>query len=255
MFAAVIRYVGEHGGGIPGDDFADAEYTASTLPNASKAFLELSSAERVPVPGRPGRAAAPAPRGDAAAAGPHPVRAARAADRDCPRTFRWRCTCRPSGSGRPRRAGTGWPRAATRLPARSLPPARSAAAYAAAVADDRPGESLDTLPGGRDLLVSALRTLELHMRGAALVEFEIRDAELSLLAARKVERPAPRTAIRLALDLAEAGVIDDVDRRRLDPDVRPRDAPASPAAADGTRDGVRPWPARRRPARPSGASR
>ena len=31
VFAAVIRYVGEHGGGIPGDDFADAEYTASTL--------------------------------------------------------------------------------------------------------------------------------------------------------------------------------------------------------------------------------
>ena len=76
--------------------------------------------------------------------------------------------------------------------------------------DDRPGESLDNLPGGRDLLASALRTLELHMRGAAQVEFEIRDAELALLAARRVERPAPRTAIRLALDLAEAGVIDDV---------------------------------------------
>ena len=92
----------------------------------------------------------------------------------------------------------------------SRPPARSAAAYAAAAADDRPGEPLDNLPGGRDLLVSALRTLELHMRGAAQVEFEIRDAELALLAARRVERPAPRTAIRLAVDLAEAGVIDDV---------------------------------------------
>ena len=78
-----------------------------------------------------------------------------------------------------------------------------------AVASDRPDEPLDNLPAGRDLLVTALRTLELHMRGVALVEFEIRDAELALLAARRVERPAPRTAIRVALDLAEAGVIDD----------------------------------------------
>ena len=77
-------------------------------------------------------------------------------------------------------------------------------------ADSRPGEPLDNLPGGRDLLTSALRTLELHLRAAAQVEFEIRDAELALLAARKVERPAPRTAIRLAVDLAEAGIIDDV---------------------------------------------
>ena len=48
------------------------------------------------------------------------------------------------------------------------------------------------------------------MRGAAQVEFEVRDGELALLAARRIERPAPRTAIRLAVDLAEAGVIDDV---------------------------------------------
>ncbi len=76
--------------------------------------------------------------------------------------------------------------------------------------DDRPGESLDTLPGGRDVLTTALRTLELHLRGAAQVEFEIRDGELSLLAARKVERPAPRTAVRLAVELAELGALDDV---------------------------------------------
>jgi pyruvate,orthophosphate dikinase len=77
-------------------------------------------------------------------------------------------------------------------------------------ADSRPGEPLDHLPGGLELLTSALRTLELHLRAAAQVEFEIRDAELALLAARKVERPAPRTAIRVAVDLAEAGIIDDV---------------------------------------------
>ena len=65
------------------------------------------------------------------------------------------------------------------------------------------------MPGGGDLLTSALRTLELHLKGAARVEFEIRDGELSLLAASKVERPAPRTAIRLAVDLAEAGAVDD----------------------------------------------
>ncbi|HEU5268128.1 MAG TPA: putative PEP-binding protein, partial [Jatrophihabitans sp.] len=62
---------------------------------------------------------------------------------------------------------------------------------------------------GRDLLTSALRTLELHLRGAARVEFEVRDGELSLLAASKVERPAPRIAIKLAVDLAEAGAVDD----------------------------------------------
>ncbi len=98
----------------------------------------------------------------------------------------------------------------TRPPVGSRPPARTAAASAAARRTARPGEPLENLPGGRDLLASALRTLELHMRAVAQVEFEIRDAELALLAARPVERPAPRSAIRLAVDLAEAGIIDDV---------------------------------------------
>ena len=66
VFAAVIRYVGEHGGGIPGDDFADAEYTASTLPERVKAYLELSSAEGFPY-GRPGGAARPGCNGNAQA--------------------------------------------------------------------------------------------------------------------------------------------------------------------------------------------
>ena len=30
VFAAAIRYVGEHGAGIPGDDFADAEYDVTS---------------------------------------------------------------------------------------------------------------------------------------------------------------------------------------------------------------------------------
>src|SRR5262249_10162340 len=74
----------------------------------------------------------------------------------------------------------------------------------------RLGEPLDALPGGRDLLTSALRTLELHMGGVAAVEFEVRDGGLALLSARKLERPTPRTAIRLAVDLLAAGVADDV---------------------------------------------
>ena len=73
-----------------------------------------------------------------------------------------------------------------------------------------PASRSTTLPGGRDLLTSALRTLELHMGGAPPVEFEVRDGGLALLSARRVERPAPRTAIRLAVDLLDAGVVDDV---------------------------------------------
>ena len=48
------------------------------------------------------------------------------------------------------------------------------------------------------------------MRGAATVEFEVRDAELALLSARRIDRPSPRAAIRLAVDLAAAGAVDDV---------------------------------------------
>jgi pyruvate,orthophosphate dikinase len=66
------------------------------------------------------------------------------------------------------------------------------------------------LPGGREVLTSALRTLELHMAGVAAVEFEVRDGGLALLSARRLDRPAPRTAIRLAVDLLEAGVGDEV---------------------------------------------
>ncbi len=53
VFAGVIRYLGEHGCGIPGDDFADAEYTATSLPEQVKAYLELSSASGFPFPDDP----------------------------------------------------------------------------------------------------------------------------------------------------------------------------------------------------------
>ncbi len=209
FFAAVIRYVGENGAGIPADDFADAQYTASSNAECVEKFLELSSAAGFPFPD--------APAGQLA-------RAAEATMRrwGSPRARRQR-----RGQGLPEDLGlalhvqairVGPPETCGYGVAESRDPATGAFApvgtfhriISRLTADNRPGEPLDNLPGGRELLVSALRTLELHMRGAAQVEFEIRDAELALLAARRVERPAPRTAIRLALDLAEAGVIDDV---------------------------------------------
>ena len=208
VFAAVIRYVGEHGGGIPGDDFADAEYTASTLSERVKAYLELSSAEGFPFPDDPAEQLA---------------RAATAMRRRwvSPRARRSR-----RGQGLPEDLPLAFHVQAVRVGpleasghgvAQSRDPVTGAFAAAGtfrrgvrrSTTDDRPGESLDTLPGGRDVLMSALRTLELHFRGAAQVEFEIRDGEMSLLSARKVERPAPRTAVRLAVELAEAGTVDD----------------------------------------------
>ncbi len=209
FFAAIIRYVGEHGAGIPGDDFADAQFTASSHAERVEKFLELSSAAGFPFPDDPAGQLA---------------RAAEATMRRwaSPRARRLR-----RGQGLPEQLGlalhvqairVGAPETCGYGVAESRDPATGAFAPVGTfrrvishmAADNRPGEPLDNLPGGRELLASALRTLELHMRGAALVEFEVRDAELALLAARRVERPAPRTAIRLALDLAEAGVIDDV---------------------------------------------
>jgi pyruvate,orthophosphate dikinase len=209
VFAAVIRYVGEHGSGLPGDDFAEAEYAASSHAERAEGFLGLCATAGFPFPDDPADQLA---------------RAAEAALRRwaSPRARRQR-----RGHGLPEDLGfalhvqairVGPPETCGYGVAESRDPATGAFALTGtfrrgvrrAAEPDQPGEPLDNLPGGRDLLASALRTLELHMRGAAQVEFEIRDAELALLTARRVERPAPRTAIRLALDLAEAGVIDDV---------------------------------------------
>ena len=208
VFAAVVRYVGEHAAGVSGDGFADADYTASSPAERARMFLELSAAAGAPFPDDPAEQLA---------------RAAEAALRRwaSPRARRQR-----RGQAVPEDLGlalhvqairVGPPQTSGHGVAESRDPATGAFAPSGTfrrgvrrtAPDDRPGEPLDDLPGGRDLLVSALRTLELHLRGVAQVEFEIRDAELALLAARRVERPAPRTAIRLALDLAEAGVIDD----------------------------------------------
>jgi pyruvate, orthophosphate dikinase len=209
VFAAVIRFVGEHGAGIPGDEFADAEYTSSSPAERAEKFLALSAAAGFPFP--PGTA----------------DQLARAAEATLSRWASPRARRQRRGQGLPgdlapalhvQAIRVGPPDRCGHGVAESRDPATGAFAptgtfrrgVRGTAADDRPGEPLDNLPGGRDLLISALRTLELHLCGAIRVEFEIRDGELALLAARKVERPAPRTAIRLAVDLAEAGVIDDV---------------------------------------------
>ena len=178
------------------------------------------------------------------AAGPPPAPVASGAGTDCPRISDFALHVQAIRVGPPETYGYGV--AESRDPATGsfAPTGTFRRGVRRAAAADRPGESLDNLPGGRDLLVSALRTLELHMRGVALVEFEIRDAELALLAARRVERPSPRTAIRLALDLAEAGVIDDVTAVGS---IRTSDIESllhPQLQLTGTRDGVRPWSAR-----------
>jgi pyruvate, orthophosphate dikinase len=209
VFAAVIRYVGEHGAGIPDDDFAEAEYTASTPAERVTKFLVLCTDAGFPFPDHPAEQLARA--AEATLRRWASPRAGRLRRRQgLPEDLGFAFHVQAIRVGPPQTCGYGV--AESRDPATGTfaPTGTFRRSVRRMTAEDRPGEPLDHLPGGRDLLVSALRTLELHMRGAAQVEFEIRDAELALLAARRVERPAPRTAIRLALDLAEAGVIDDV---------------------------------------------
>ena len=209
VFAAVIRYVGEHGSGIPDDDFAEAEYVTSSHAERVAKFLELCTATGVPFPGDPAEQLARA--AEAALRRWDSSRARRLRRRQgLPEDLGFALHVQAIRVGAPETCGYGV--AESRDPATGVfaPTGTFRRSVRRAVAEDRPGEPLENLPGGRDLLVSALRTLELHMRGVAQVEFEVRDAELALLAARRVERPAPRTAVRLALDLAEAAVIDDV---------------------------------------------
>jgi pyruvate,orthophosphate dikinase len=209
VFASVIRYIGEYACGIPADDFADAEYSADTPAARVADFLALSRSAGSPFPDDPAEQLA---------------RAVEATLRrwSSPRQRRQR-----RGQGLPEDLGLAFYVQAIRIGppdacghgiAESRDPASGEFAPTGSfrrgvrrtATDDRPGEPLDVLPGGRDVLISALRTLELHMRGAASVEFEVRDGELALLSARKIERPSPRTAIRLAVDLAAAGVVDDI---------------------------------------------
>ena len=208
VFAAAIRYVGEHGAGIPGDDFADAEYDVTSHSDRVHKFLALSAAAGCPYPDDPAGQLAQAAQATLRRwASPRARRQRRG--QGLPDDLRLALHVQAIRVGPPERCGHGV--AESRDPATGAfaPTGTFRRSIRRGTADSRPGEPLDSLPGGRDLLTSALRTLELHLRAAAQVEFEIRDAELALLAARKVERPAPRTAIRMAVDLAEAGIIDD----------------------------------------------
>ena len=209
VFAAAIRYVGEHGAGIPGDDFADAEYDVSAPSDRVQKFLALSAAAGCPYPDDPAGQLAQAAQATLRRwASPRARRQRRG--QGLPDDLQLALHVQAIRVGAPERYGHGVAESRDPATGEFAPNGTFRRSIRRGAADNRPGEPLDSLPGGRDLLVSALRTLELHLRAAAQVEFEIRDSELALLAARKVERPAPRTAIRLAVELADAGIIDDV---------------------------------------------
>ncbi len=208
VFAGVIRYVGEHAAGIAGDEFADAEFDAKTLPERVDAFLRLSASAGAPFPIDPAEQlarAATAMRRRWASPRARRSRRGQGLPDDLPLAFHVQAV----RVGPPKASGHGVAESRDPQTGGFAPTGIFRRGVRRGATDDRPGESLDALPGGGDLLTSALRTLELHLKGAARVEFEIRDGELSLLAASKVERPAPRIAIRLAVDLAEAGAVDD----------------------------------------------
>ncbi|MGW3443995.1 putative PEP-binding protein [Streptomyces sp. NPDC001076] len=114
------------------------------------------------------------------------------------------------------------------------------------------GEPLDRLAGGTALLEHSLLTLERHLRAPVSVEFEVRDDEISLLAASAQLRPPLRASVCLAADLARDGALGRAEavqritpaqvQELLHPRLRLTGAeellvkglPASPGAASGT---------------------
>ncbi|GAA4543313.1 putative PEP-binding protein [Streptomyces collinus] len=113
------------------------------------------------------------------------------------------------------------------------------------------GEPLDRLAGGTALLEHSLLTLERHLRAPVSVDFEVRDDEISLLAASAQLRPPLRAAVCLAADLARDGALGREEAvRRITPahvqellhpqlrltggeDLLVTGLPASPGAATG----------------------
>jgi pyruvate,orthophosphate dikinase len=207
VFAGVLRFVGEHLGQVAADDFADVEYETPAPSDRVTGFLELFR--------RSGRTF------------PDDVaeQLALAAQATLNRWYSPRSRRQRRGQGLAEDLGLALYVQAIRLG----PPERSGHGVADSrdpgtgefglsgrfrrgvrrvQRDEVPGESLDALPSGRDVLTSALRTLEIAFRGAATVEFEVRDGQLALLAARRVDAPSPRVAVRVASDLAASGVLD-----------------------------------------------
>ncbi len=209
VLAAAVRYVGEYGAGIAGDEFADAEYVAVGHRARARAFLELSSAAGHRYPDDPAEQLAAAARAVLRRWQAPRLRRQRR-NQGLPDDLQLALHVQAIRVGRPDTCGHGTAESRDPVSGECAPTGSFRRGVRRASGDDRPGEPLDALPGGRELLASALRTLELHMGGAAAVEFEVRDGGLALLAARRLERPAPRTAIRLAIDLLAAGVVDDV---------------------------------------------
>ncbi|MCC9712187.1 pyruvate, phosphate dikinase [Streptomyces sp. MNU76] len=112
-------------------------------------------------------------------------------------------------------------------------------------------EPLDRLAGGTALLEHSLLTLERHLRAPVSVDFEVRDDEISLLAASPQLRPPLRASVCLATDLARDGALGRAEAvRRITPaqvqellhpqlrltggeELLTRGLPASPGAATG----------------------
>ncbi|WNZ13428.1 putative PEP-binding protein [Streptomyces sp. 11x1] len=113
------------------------------------------------------------------------------------------------------------------------------------------GEPLDRLAGGTALLEHSLLTLERHLRAPVSVDFEVRDDEISLLAASPQSRPPLRASVCLATDLARDGALGREEAvRRITPaqvqellhpqlrltggeELLAKGLPASPGAATG----------------------
>ncbi|MER5176993.1 putative PEP-binding protein [Streptomyces sp. NPDC002896] len=113
------------------------------------------------------------------------------------------------------------------------------------------GEPLERLGGGTALLEHALLTLERHLHAPVSVDFEVRDGEVSLLAASAQTRPPLRASVCLAADLARDGSLGREEAvRRIGPaqvqellhaqlrltgdeELLVRGLPASPGAAAG----------------------
>ncbi len=227
VYAAAIRYVGEFALGVPGDDFADAEFDAADDAAddrmISRLFAELcANVGSAPYPDDPAEQLALAA-------------AAMIKRWNSPRAKRGR---RSQGLaddlglalhvqalriGHVSHSGHGV--AESREPATGefAPTGTFRRGVRRSNTDERATESLASLPSGDALLTQALRTLEHHFHGVARVEFELRDDGLALLSAQRVERPSAQAVVRNAVELAQTGVIDDADAVRM---VRPADLDA-----------------------------
>jgi pyruvate,orthophosphate dikinase len=113
------------------------------------------------------------------------------------------------------------------------------------------GEPLQKLTAGTTVLEHALLTLERHLHAPVSVDFEVRDGEISLLAASAQSRPPLRASVCLAADLAASGALDKAEavlritaeqvEELLHPQLKltgdeelvVRGLPASPGAAAG----------------------